>query len=1351
MEGLMNIRKVFVVCACLFTLSLSLCCTADAAGTATISDEERLKKAVEAVITFHEKSGNPELAGRIRKWYASGHLLVATKSMLNSIGLDMTGADPYYWSPTGTIYIPENSLLAAVNGRGALDFAAITQLAGSMAHEMAHANDESMLSRAFLTSKAEREMSAYTKTLQSYFSGALKRNADLLKKQGGPCDKEGDAREVNNIIGEFNRYYDAEVATKDSAHQKPMEDDLKTKLATLQDAEKTLREQLEKNIGYQSISKERDAIYSEMSSLTSTGLGGLTAVNPRIEALWARIRENEKKRDLFIAMNPDLAQYRARVNAGRDAYNKANASYENYMGQDVRFQVANIRIPRLSYDDRGKASQLQAERDKVAAELQRLKQDPSHSNEVMRRISDLGDRLYELDTQLESVTVAQARTELENLRKNMNTIIENCEKEKKTPKTAAAPKEDDLMNCLCMACGGMLGGYYSKLGDCAGGCTCWGPLSGWCTPIPTGEKHAKNCYGSAYNVTNPTDADVRSLLESARASNTRATEAAIRKAIKGNQLDNAFNLGKAAKKLDPGMATPAFSELSGALKKQGWNALYKADYKTAITRLDQAVEMNPADADAKKKLSDANTYAAQWPRIESKAKEFDEYIAQKKVWSAHRSMLELQDILRPLAAGQSSENPVWKGVNDQFTKGLAWYNDFSRKSMAEWTRLFKEQEWEQAETHLKKVLTYELSPADQKQFTSSLQMVNGRLGERRSAMQQYENAKANFAKGIPADANSLGVLAKELKNREVYFNQTDPRRKQLDDLAAAMEKKQKILHAKAYAQTFFNNGDMYYRANNFEPAVTQYTEGLRAIRENGDTSDPDYAKYYKLREDAAAKDKRFRELYAYAAGLAVTDKPLDEETIRKGIGAAEEGLKIRPRNGDMEIHWNKLKWKLGELRRIQAQQQDAARKCEAKWTEGKALHDAGKSAEALAKFRENVSCAPGNRERQAYIQKLADALNRQAAAKQACLEMRRRGDSFVARKQYAEAVAAYRESLRCQPDPNLEEYIRQIEAEIKKQSDAKANAARAQQLRSEGQQLQNQGRYPEAIGKYKASLKVWPDPALSAHVAQLEKAAKKPPVKETTTLPVQVPTVAGEKAKVIFDSGNIGSVYNNPTKPTVLSISTPHVITLVQNYHWNNARGSRPGTIALRSSTGAMYGPWQTKGMSGQGGVPNASWICYPNITIPAGSYTIIDSEPSTWAQNSQSGGRGFTRMDGYPVGTSSAATPTSTTRTPPVVTAKSSGSSVIAEFKNASRENVHIFTEGESFSPSNRLTPGEKRKVTVRLGSGGRITFKAGRSGKVLATASWQGDAGQSGRVPVVTFDDSNPFGMLSVTTGLR
>lgn len=1270
------------------------CPAASQSRVTTISEDERFKKAIDAIITYHEKSGDTVLAGRIRQWYAQGYIKLASKSSLNfpSVGISMDGGDPYYWAPTGTIYIPESRLLAAVKPTGAVDFAAITELAGSMAHEMVHANDEGMLSRAFLTSKAEREMSAYTKTLQSYFAGAFKRNADIQKKQGGPCDKAGDAQEVNKMIGEFNRYFDAEIAPKNSARQAPLEARLKELLPKVQQAEKAFEEQLNKNIGYQSLLKERDAISYEMGmKLAQTNqysLASLRADDPSLQELWRRIGENERKRKLFISSNLDLAQFRSVAENWRQQYNKANAEYENYLKQDVLFPVDTMRIPRLSYDDRHMTAQLHYERDRAASELQRLQKDPSHTNEIMQRISALQDRISEIDRQLQTVTVAEARRELETLRAGMNAIIEACDKEKKGQQQTAKPKEDDLLNCLCVACGGTLGGYHSKLGDCAGGCTCWGPLSGWCTPIPTDAKHARNCYGSAYGVKDPSEADVQQVLAKARAENTKATEAAIRKALKDKRLDDAFWIGKEAIKRDPAITTPALGELTNELKKQGWDALHKADHPTAIKRLEQATLISPRDADAAKKLSDAKHSAAQWPRVLEKEKEFNELIAAKKVWSAHRTMLQMQDILRPLAGGQSSENPVWKSVNQSLNNGIKWYNEFTQASNAEWTRLFKAQEWEQAETHVKRVLTFELTPADKRHYDSALQLVNSMLSGRREAEQYYEQAKANFAKGIPADTAGLGAVVRELKNREGRFNPDDPRRKRIGALAIDMEKRQKVLNAKAYAQIHFNNGDMYYRAYNFEPAAGQYAEGLRAIRENGDTSDPLYAKYYKLWEDSLAKDKRFKELYAYAAGLAMTDKTLDEATIQKGIDAAEEGLKIRPRNGDMEIHWNKLKWKLGELKR----KQQSAQACEAKWTDGKVLFNAGKHAEALGKFRENIACAPGNREREGYVKQLEDSLHKQAAAKQACLSVRQQGDSLVQQKKYADAIARYRESLRCQPDQKLEEYVRTLEGTIKQQGAVATQSPSGTSVTQTGQSGSSQS------------------------------------------------VTSASSGAVLFDNGNIGGVSNGPTQATVFSLQQKATVTKITTYHWNGGRGAAPGTIGLRNQSGQTYGPWSASGSPGQGGVQNANWHVYPNITLPAGTYTVVVSQPSTWAHNEQSQGRGFARIEG-------SFTPNPGTGTSSSVAGP--GRTVSAKLTNNGQDNVHIYIDGQDTAgPQNRLAPGQSKTLTFAPPASGRVKFVFSRGGRWLGSCYWEYS---TDRTPVIRFTEEGGKPQPVCTTHLQ
>ena len=134
----------------------------------------------------------------------------------------------------------------------------------------------------------------------------------------------------------------------------------------------------------------------------------------------------------------------------------------------------------------------------------------------------------------------------------------------------------------------------------------------------------------------------------------------------------------------------------------------------------------------------------------------------------------------------------------------------------------------------------------------------------------------------------------------------------------------------------------------------------------------------------------------------------------------------------------------------------------------------------------------------------------------------------------------------------------------------------------------------------------------------------------------------------LFNSMNVYGVGNQPTAAATFAISRAHMITSLFTYHWNNGSGStRAGTISLRRSDGTVYGPWATKGSPGQGGVPNASWEAHPNVVVPAGTYTIVDSSPGTWAQNTESGGRGHAIVKGYPSSSASTSSP-EVLRTPP-------------------------------------------------------------------------------------------------------
>ncbi|MEK7723658.1 MAG: hypothetical protein AAB336_04865 [Acidobacteriota bacterium] len=217
--------------------------------------------------------------------------------------------------------------------------------------------------------------------------------------------------------------------------------------------------------------------------------------------------------------------------------------------------------------------------------------------------------------------------------------------------------------------------------------------------------------------------------------------------------------------------------------------------------------------------------------------------------------------------------------------------------------------------------------------------------------------------------------------------------------------------------------------------------------------------------------------------------------------------------------------------------------------------------------------------------------------------------------------------------------------------------------------------------------------------------------------------------RVIFENGNIYTVYNNPTSPTKFVLTQPFVITSIVTYHWNNARGSKPGTIGLRDSKGNVYGAWSTTGSPGQGGVPNAYWKATPNVKIPAGEFTVIDSEPTTWAQNSGSKNSGFTIVRGYlwkPTGQRQ----------------------LVAIVENQSKVNVLIWQDPyEPKGPQDvlnyHLEPGWKTGLKVIITANGVIKFVAGSGGststgqynKVLGSCTWNDDPSNTSRVPHVIF----------------
>ena len=128
--------------------------------------------------------------------------------------------------------------------------------------------------------------------------------------------------------------------------------------------------------------------------------------------------------------------------------------------------------------------------------------------------------------------------------------------------------------------------------------------------------------------------------------------------------------------------------------------------------------------------------------------------------------------------------------------------------------------------------------------------------------------------------------------------------------------------------------------------------------------------------------------------------------------------------------------------------------------------------------------------------------------------------------------------------------------------------------------------------------------------------------------PIATPIYTASEPQELFSNNNIYGVENGGRSP-LIEFTHAVTITYIMTYHWNSGRGAPTGTIALRREDGTIFGPWKASGTAGQGGVPNANWEVRPNIVIPSGRYQVIDSDPSTWAQNAQTGGKGFVVIKG--------------------------------------------------------------------------------------------------------------------------
>ena len=130
----------------------------------------------------------------------------------------------------------------------------------------------------------------------------------------------------------------------------------------------------------------------------------------------------------------------------------------------------------------------------------------------------------------------------------------------------------------------------------------------------------------------------------------------------------------------------------------------------------------------------------------------------------------------------------------------------------------------------------------------------------------------------------------------------------------------------------------------------------------------------------------------------------------------------------------------------------------------------------------------------------------------------------------------------------------------------------------------------------------------------------------------------------IYDTSMATPVESLPLKPTRFTLTESRQISRIRTFHWNRGRGAEPGSIALQRRDKTLLGPWKATGAADDTGLANAWWQVEPGIELPAGSYTLLDSDPASWSRNPARGNMGIATIFGSAPKADAVAAPTQST-----------------------------------------------------------------------------------------------------------
>ncbi len=669
-----------------------------------------------------------------------------------------------------------------------------------------------------------------------------------------------------------------------------------------------------------------------------------------------------------------------------------------------------------------------------------------------------------------------------------------------------------------------------------------------------------------------------------------------RQLIKDGKLDDAFKLGEELKGMNAKDAAPLLAELAEACKKAGKDAAYERDFALAIRRYQQALQINPNDGTAKSQLEQNKKWQKEWPAIEAKGNELDEQVARKNLPGTQKCITDLNKLQLNMPGQMGNK---WSQEKSRKFSDLLKRCDTAYNLMrTNWTNDFKAKDFENALPRLEAFKAeWTAMPESMKEVESSIQLCKMQIAEKKKLYEDFQVIKAKFEKGLPIDPKQNATTIEYTANTR--FSSNDPRQKEMIDFARGMDKRQKeIVANRDRAMQLKKEGQQAETAGLKETALSKYKESVSLI------PDPELDKRISILESevAALRARKTKADELWNEGLKQAGK---KKTKKDGLSKMKESLewwsdaervtKVRDLEKEINGTFSNLDirgtWRHGN-------------------TETMTFTPLGDGQYSVTeKGFDNATGTLSMMGENGII----TYTTRNGIKGQYTLQFSPDGGKATGKWSDSRNESGIRSFTRISKPENPVTVSNPPPVKTPEPVTTQAPPKKKKKSLTDVLNGINKG-----LGKLDSTL-----------------SGKKPapPEKEPTgpvTSPgnndVGVNPADAMTEEKIFDNGNIGGVSGGPTQATRFTLSKAMYITRIENYHYYNS-GKKPGTIAVQHSNGQRYGPWQAYGIIGQGGLQNAYWVVQPKMQLPAGTYTVIDSDPSTWSQNGESKGSGFTTV----------------------------------------------------------------------------------------------------------------------------